>query len=202
MGKNLVIINGCPGSGKSYMARKVKEDFPFFSIFPYDSVKEEYFDSLGFDNIKERSEVEAKSLEEYYARLKKKMERGEDLIIEYPFCKKHEKTFNSFVEEYGYKACTITLYGDLSVLLSRWEERDKKEENRHPGHYLVRYHKGEEIKEEDYKKKPSLEEFTVLCKEKDYFLVVGETIRVDVTDFSKVNYKKVISLVNDMVSKN
>ena len=51
MNKVLVVINGCPGSGKSYLSGLIKEKFPFFDIFPYDKVKEEFFDAYGFDNI-------------------------------------------------------------------------------------------------------------------------------------------------------
>ena len=65
MNKVLVVINGCPGSGKSYLSGLIKEKFPFFDIFPYDKVKEEFFDAYGFDNITERSALEERSLEEY-----------------------------------------------------------------------------------------------------------------------------------------
>lgn len=196
MNKVLVVINGCPGSGKSYLSGLIKEKFPFFDIFPYDKVKEEFFDAYGFDNITERSALEERSLEEYYQRLEKRMEKGEELIIEYPFCRKHEKPFSCLIEKYGYRAVTITLIGDLSVLLSRWEERDRREKGRHPGHYLLAYHKGRAIKDSDYKRKPSLEEFEALCRAKDYFITLGETVRVDVTDYSKVDYGQIISLIS------
>ena len=97
MNKVLVVINGCPGSGKSYLSGLIKEKFPFFDIFPYDKVKEEFFDAYGFDNITERSALEERSLEEYYLRLEKRMEKGEELIIEYPFCRKHEKPFSCLI---------------------------------------------------------------------------------------------------------
>ena len=73
MNKVLVVINGCPGSGNSYLSGLIKEKFPFFDIFPYDKVKEEFFDAYGFDNITERSALEERSLEEYYLRLEKRM---------------------------------------------------------------------------------------------------------------------------------
>ena len=93
-------------------------------------------------------------------------------------------------------AVTILLIGELSVLLSCWEERDRWDNDRHPGLYLSVYHKGRAIKDSDYKRKPNLEEFEALCRAKDYFITLGETVRVDVTDYSKVDYGQIISLIS------
>lgn len=186
MSKNLIIVTGGPGSGKTYFAKRIHAAFPSFGLYPYDSLKETFFDKYGFDNLEERARINDKSLTAYYVLLDGLMEKGKDLIIEYPFCHKHEKSLQELVTNHGYKATSIILFGDFHVLYDRWIKRDDNDKERHPGHLYSRYHKGIPLDKKDLIKPMDYDEFVRSCKAKDYGIHVGKIIPVDVTDFSSV----------------
>ncbi|MDY5932323.1 MAG: AAA family ATPase [Candidatus Ornithospirochaeta sp.] len=196
----ILFVTGCPGSGKTGFAERIRERFPFFAISSYDALKDEYFDRYGFDSLEERAELNSRSLREYYSLLSSMMEKRMPIITDYPFNRLvHEKDLSALVTGYSYTAMTITLYGDCSVLLERGTKRDRTDSGRNPGHYLTRYHK-ESWSESDRIPIQSLEEFTETIERKDYFMRIGRTMAVDVTDFSKVDYEGVFSNISMLLS--
>lgn len=200
-GRHLIVVTGAPGSGKSSFAHAVREKFPSFQIYPYDEVKEEFFDKEGFDSLAERDEVNRKSIAAYWDRLGKRMETGANLLIEYPFAKRHEKTLQDLIASRGYKAMTFFLTGDPRVLWNRWKEREQTAVHRHPGHLYTRYHKGQEPRPEDRIPLMPLDVFTATGEKKDYAIRIGPLVRVDVTDFTKVDWEEICGAITDFLGK-
>jgi adenylate kinase family enzyme len=193
MSSNLIIVTGGPGSGKTYFAKKLHAEFPTFGLYPYDALKETFFDQYGFDSLEERAKINDKSLVAYYKLLDDLMGKGKDLIIEYPFCHKHEKSLQDLVAKHGYKATSIILSGDFHVLYDRWIKRNDNDVDRHPGHLYNRYHKGMIPDKKDLIPPMDYDEFVRSCQEKDYGIHVGHVIPVDVTDFSKIDWKAIFA---------
>ena len=54
MTKDLIVITGCPGSGKSSFAVRLCKAFPEVELLSYDAVKEQFFDQYGFDDEEEK----------------------------------------------------------------------------------------------------------------------------------------------------
>ena len=186
----IVFVTGCPGSGKSYFAGILKEKFPFFYMSAYDKTKELFFDKYGFDSLEERAELNKKSLSAYYSELAMEMEKGVPIIAEYPFCKlQHEAKLKELVEYYNYKALTITLYGKAEVMMDRGKMRDISDLARNPGHYLKRYHK-DDYSLSDMIEPMSREEFISFVERKNYFMDIGDKVRIDVTDLDSIDYEK------------
>lgn len=193
----IVFVTGCPGSGKSHFARRLREKYPFFITSSYDQTKEVYFDKYGFDSLEERAELNKKSLRSYYSELSKEMEKGISIIAEYPFCKlQHEDTLKMMVEKYNYNAVTITLYGKPEVMIERGKLRDLTETNRNPGHFLSRYHKGN-YSLSDMIPQMSVDEFVSFIEKKDYFMDIGKTVRIDVTDLGNIDYDSAFRAIGE-----
>lgn len=56
--KMLVLLAGSPGTGKSYLLNLLKKRFPdLFALTP-DEIKECYAESLGFDSLAEKAQIE------------------------------------------------------------------------------------------------------------------------------------------------
>ena len=81
----LVVITGCPGTGKSYLANLLLQRFPSLQLKSYDTLKEEFWDRYGFQDPEEKRRNTACSLQQYYADLARAMLLKTDLLIEYPF---------------------------------------------------------------------------------------------------------------------
>ena len=192
MKKNLIIMTGCPGSGKSCLAGGICSRFPELELISYDTIKESYFDRYGFDNAVEKTRLNNKSLKEFYRILDGRMEKGKSILIEYPFCRKHADTLKELAEQHGYSMVTVLLTGNMRSLYLRGLRRDDNDQ-RHPGHLLNRYHRGQPVLKEDWIQAMSFDEYVRMCREKDYDIRLGKTIAVDVTDVSSVDSEKICS---------
>lgn len=190
MKKNLMIVTGCPGSGKSCLAERICSRFPELELISYDTVKEDYFDRYGFDSAADKTRLNNRSLKEFYRILDGQMEKEKSILIEYPFCRKHADTLRELAEQHGYSVITVLLTGDMRTLYLRGLRRDDNDK-RHPGHLLNRYHRGQPFSEEDWIQAMPFDAYVRMCREKDYNIRLGRTITVDVTDIRRVDIEKI-----------
>ena len=198
MEKLLIVVTGCPGSGKSSFSRRLSQFFPGIQLLAYDDVKEEYFDRYGFADEQEKAQLNQKSLTAVYRLLDGNMAAGGTVMIEYPFCKKHEVMLQTLVDQHGYQAVTLRLTGDLHTLYQRGLQRDQTG-GRHPGHLLRAYHKGCPWSPEDRIPPMEYEKFTAACGQKDYAIQVGATMNVDVTDVDCVDVRQVYESIKHLL---
>lgn len=124
----------------------------------------------------------------------------EDIMIEYPFYQRHRERLAELIEDYGYQAVTVYLYGDWRVIYERGVNRDRGE-NRHLGHLTTRYHKGVTQKDENFVPDTFMtyEEFRRALDVKNYDICLGYNIPVDITDFSKVDYRAVAKEICEQI---
>lgn len=185
MPRILLIVAGPPGTGKTYMANQIKTLDTTWRLLSYDDIKEAYFDKLGFRNLEEKRNLGLKSWEEYYQKLENHLQKGEKIIIDYPFSYKQEPILNNLITKYKYKPITITLFGDMEILFERQRSRDLKD-NRHVGHILKSYNKSNHNVEPD--DIDNFETFKRRCEERAYDnFAIGENIKVDVTNYGEID---------------
>lgn len=197
--KTIIIVTGSPGTGKSYMASRLSEYIEGMTALSYDQVKEKNFDRFGFDNKEQKEELNRFSLEEFFLTLRKKMRMSGNLLIEYPFYQAHQKRLADLIEEYSYCAYTIYLYGDTKVIYDRGKKRDC-ESRRHPGHLMIQYHKGYEKTETPaFETELTYPQFCQMLETKNYNIMLGKTIAVDVTDISAIPYEKIVGQIKQEV---
>lgn len=200
MAKNLIIVTGGPGTGKSYISKIIFKNIMNLEIISYDDIKEKNWDRFGFDNIEEKNVVNSFSLEEFYLTLENRMRLGENILIEYPFNQIHIERFDFLVKKYLYNAITVYMHGELYTVYERGIARDN-DVNRHFGHLTNHYFKYEKYEQINLKKDAmkTFDEFVEWISHKNYNIKIGRTIDVDVTDYSKINYEKIINKINEFM---
>lgn len=186
----LIIVTGPPGSGKTSFAERIHMHFSDFTFLSYDTVKEDFFDMYGFNNLQEKDLLNARSLEEFYHVVDEKMQFQTKLLIEYPFCKKHEKELRGLVSRYKYPCVTVILSGSFDILYMRSINRDMTVK-RHPGHLAKCYHKNKAVLPEDMISMVTLETFKDTCIKKNYNIRVGSSLIVDVNDYKEIDYNRI-----------
>lgn len=85
--KYLILLAGSPGTGKTYLMNKLKEQWPAMYVVTPDEVKEYYAESIGFNSLEERQlQEKVKVWPFFYKALDLYMEAGKKVIVsEYPF---------------------------------------------------------------------------------------------------------------------
>lgn len=195
----LIIVTGCPGTGKSFWAEQICAGIENITPLSYDQIKEINWDKYGFFNREEKDALNAISLNEFYSELENLMQYEKSILIEYPFYQRHKKTIADLIEKYSYHAVTLLLYGDMQVIFERGINRDISC-CRHRGHLQNRYHKAEEptAVEIDPEVKLTLEEFIDSCNEKNYDVRLGNSIDIDITDFHRVEAESVLDRIVEL----
>ncbi|MGW7781495.1 AAA family ATPase [Staphylococcus xylosus] len=185
----LLILAGPPGTGKTYLANQIKNLDTTWRLLSYDDIKEAYFDKLGFNSLEEKRTLGLRAWKEYYQKLENYLQKGEKIIIDYPFSYKQEPILNNLITKYKYKPITITLYGDMEILFERQRSRDLKD-NRHVGHILKSYNKSDHnIEPDDI---DDFETFKKRCEERAYdHFAIGENIKIDVTDYMEIDLSSI-----------
>lgn len=193
----LIIVTGCAGCGKTSFTKRLCKAFPNLKMYSYDTVKERVYDQFGYDDPGEKAVLDTRSLAEFWQLLDSEMAKSKDLVIEYPFCKKHVPMLSKLIDRHQYRVVTVLLQGDLRVLYERGMRRDQNPD-RHPGHLLNVYHKGTQWKEEHLIPPMSFEEFERVVLEKDYNIQLGDTVAVDTTDIYAVDFDAVINRIESL----
>lgn len=193
MDKILILLAGLPGTGKTYLSNIIKNKFGEFYVLSQDELKEFYCDEYGYNNLEEKQEVEKIAWAKYYEKMEQQMQVGSNIMSDYPFSQKQKPSIQQLVERYGYKVVTIRLFADLDVLFERQKKRDL-DPTRHLSHIVTSYKKGDHLP--DRSKADNLltyEEFIKRCTTRGYdTFELGELYEVDATDYTKVNYSKLM----------
>lgn len=200
MKKTIILLAGYPATGKTYLCNQILGRHSGFIVVSQDEIKEELWDRWGFDSLEEKTALEERGWKIYYETLGAGMRKGQIIISDYPFSEKQKGRLEELTEQYGYQAVTIRLLGDIDVLYQRSRERDL-DLSRHLAHLVTRYHLGDVM--EDRSKADALlsyETFRDRCEHKGYDkFLLGELLELDVTDYSSINYNKVLDRIDKLL---
>ena len=192
-----ILVAGMPAAGKSTMAKAISEKFSL-PVISKDSIKEFLFDNIGFQSRAEKVNLGIASMEIMYYVAGQLMKSGQPFILENNFEHSSEYGIRSLLEKYQYAALTITLTGDYKVIYQRFLERDVSPD-RHRGHVVNDCYpeKKKRSLEEIKASAISYEAYVHAAEQRgfDTFCVDGGQIKVDVTDFSKIDLEKLFSQI-------
>ena len=122
------------------------------------------------------------------------MKAGQPFILENNFEYSSERGIKTLLAKYQYPALTITLTGDYKVIYQRFLERDLSPD-RHRGHVVNDCYPEKKRRSPEELRAASItyENYIHSIKQRgfDAFCVDGRQIKVDTTDFSKINMKKI-----------
>lgn len=183
-----ILVAGMPAAGKSTMAESIAEKWNL-PVISKDKIKELLFDHVGFHSREEKVKLGIASMDIMYYTARQLMKTGQPFILEDNF-ESSEQGIKALLTEYQYSALTITLTGDYKVIYQRFLERDASPD-RHRGHVVndcypeKKAHTPEEIKAVSI----SYENYVqgIIRRGFDDFSVGEEQIKVDTTDFSKID---------------
>ena len=200
MKKTLILLAGYPATGKSYLCSQICSKHPEFRILSQDELKEGLWDQYGFDNMEEKTVLEMKSWELYYEKMDQEMEAGEQIISDYPFSEKQKGRICALAEKNRYQVVTFRLVGDIDTLYQRSRGRDLAPD-RHLGHLVSRYHKGDSM--EDRSRADCLvtqEVFRDRCLNRGYdTFELGYLLEIDVTEYEKIDYPGILKQLCDLL---
>ena len=187
-----ILVTGIPAAGKSTMAEVVSERLKL-PVISKDAIKELLFDNVGFQSRAEKVKLGIASMEIMYYVAGQLMKAGQPFILENNFEYSSEHGIKNLLEKYQYSALTITLTGDYKVIYKRFLERENSPD-RHRGHIVNDcYPERKEDNQETLKSKTITYENFVRGIEKrgfDAFCADGRQIKIDTTDFSKINMEE------------
>ncbi len=187
-----ILVTGIPAAGKSTMAEAISERLKL-PVISKDTVKELLFDHVGFQSREEKVKLGTASMEIMYYVAGQLMKAGQAFILENNFEYSSEHGIKNLLEKYQYAALTITLTGDYKVIYRRFLERESSPD-RHRGHVVNDCYP--ERKENSPKERKTIsisyENYVYGIEHRgfDAFLVDGAQIKVDTTDFSKINMEE------------
>ena len=190
-----ILVTGSPAAGKSTMAEAMSERLKL-PVFSKDAIKELLFDNVGFQPRAEKVNLGIAGMEIMYYVAGQLMKAGQPFILENNFEYSSEHGMKSLLEKYRYSAMTITLTGDYKVIYQRFLERESSPD-RHRGHVVNDCYPEKKGKEVLRTTSISYENYVYGIEQRgfDAFLVNEKQIKVDTTDFSKIDMEKLFSQI-------
>lgn len=189
--KKIIVITGCLASGKSFFYKMIKNQFNIIGIN-----KDELKIKIGCES-KESIEgwytLGNLAFEQLMNELEKCMKRGENLVVEGAFSntttkgKENEQIkIKEIAQKYGYSLLAFNIVGDLGVLYQRFVDREKNID-RNP---VLRMN----TEKYGYRLHNLFNEKLQIC------LFDENVIKIDTTDFSKVDYPSYLEIVNRFIN--
>ena len=132
---SLIIIAGLPATGKTTLAGKIAKAFDL-PILEKDEIKEEMFDTFGYDNLEIRRTMDLAANAILLRCTEKILRAGKSLLIVNNFDKDMSGRVQEILDRTGCKCALVFLSGDGDVLHRRYVERDRRN-LRHRGHTLI-----------------------------------------------------------------
>lgn len=128
----LIILAGMPATGKSTIAKMLQKEFGF-PILEKDGIKEELFDTIGFECYAEKRQLDVAANAVLLRIMEDMMKADTSVIVDNNFDPASAEKLNALLEKYDPSCVTVFLNGDTQVLYERYVERDSKH-LRHLGH--------------------------------------------------------------------
>jgi len=174
------LIGGYCATGKSTFSHRLASRLSI-PCFNKDTIKEVIGDGFGIENkdVHQKNSAVTFMLLLYIA--ERFLQASKPCIIESNFRLSESKKIELLLEKYDCKCLTFLFTGDLNSLYKRYAEREVA--NRHWVHLTVGEDKELFIKSHKQ------------CGQGE--VNVGETIKVDATDFEKIDYERLFLLADN-----
>lgn len=197
--KKVILLAGYPATGKTYMSNIIKEKYSRAIYIAQDEIKELLYDKVGFDNLKQKEELVDYGREIFYQVVKQSLAINDIVLLDYPFSYKQLDFLQELEKMYDCEMFTICLTGNLDILYDRRVERDLVA-SRNKAHILNSYHGYETYDRSTYPL--SREEYIKNCENGQYDkFEYGKTIKVDVSDYSLIDYPSILLELNDFIGE-
>lgn len=135
---NLLIIAGMPASGKTTVSQKLSDALGY-PILEKDALKEELFDTVGFENYAEKRRLDTAACAVLLRAADALLAANTSLILVNNFREDAAADVRALLEKHNANCVTLFFKGDGDVFYRRYVERDLKGV-RHLGHVLQEHY--------------------------------------------------------------
>ena len=135
---NLLIIAGMPASGKTTVSQKLSDALGY-PILEKDALKEELFDTVGFENYAEKRRLDTAACAVLLRATDALLAANTSLILVNNFREDAAADVRALLEKHKANCVTLFFKGDGDVFYRRYVERDLKGV-RHLGHVLQEHY--------------------------------------------------------------
>lgn len=192
-----ILVTGIPAAGKSTMAKFLSKELKL-PVISKDTIKELLFDYIGFQSREEKVRLGTTSMEIMYNMAEQLMEVGQLFILENNFENSSKDELAALLSQYHYAALTITLTGDYRTIYQRFLERNVSPD-RHRGHVVNDCYPEKESRSIEELKAASVryEDYLYGIEHRgfDTFTMDDGQIKVDTTDFSKIDMRLLLEQI-------
>lgn len=194
----LIVIAGMPASGKTTFAKRLSVELQI-PMVSKDEIKEILFDSVGFHSRAEKVALGVGSMDIMYYFTESLMRTSKLIILENNFENISKPKLQNLIDKYHYSPITVLFDGDIKTIYNRFIERDNSPA-RHRGH-VVNTEYPESTNRNDIAPQIKFEDFQRTFEERGirHFNISGDVIKVDTTDFHKVDYGDVINQIKNKI---
>jgi ADP-ribose pyrophosphatase YjhB (NUDIX family)/predicted kinase len=173
---SVIIVNGQPASGKSYLAKRLADDLQL-PLFQKDALKENLFETLGHGGLERSKELGRASIGLLFTTLQNFLHSDLPCIVESNFHPQYDRAnFLKLMEKFDFKVVEIYCRAPAEILVKRFEDRARSDQ-RHVGHADLE----------------RLDEFKVRLQEDHSPLnLEGKLLEIDTSDLANFNYEKLL----------
>jgi len=180
-----IVVTGPPGVGKTFLSCEIARRLKLYCIHR-DDIKELLYDAFGFGDFGWSKKLGAVSFALMNFYIEDLMDNGISFIAEANFRGDYQDiVIKEFKKKFGYNMIQIYCTASDRVLFDRYNDRYDRG-HRHIAHF---YHYD------------SLEDFreNVLKGKEHKLRMPGKTIKVDMNDYSKIDYNKLEQKIRKII---
>ena len=194
-----ILVCGLPATGKSTMAAYLSKQLGI-PMFSKDAIKERLFDTLGFSSREEKVRLGVAAMEILYDCARTCLSCGQSVILENNFEDTSREGLATLLAACPCEVITVHMTGDLRAIYARFAQRDQSPE-RHRGHVVNDCYPEKPGSASAHRTMP-YEAFaaSMLGRGMDRLPWDGPCVRVDTTDFDKVDREDVLHSVRVLMA--
>lgn len=193
----IIILTGMPASGKSTIAKEISKTFQL-PILEKDAIKEELFDTIGFNCYAEKRKLDIAANAVLLRCLECLLKKDIPVIIDNNFDTQSAERLTQLLKKYNSEGITLFMGGNADMFYQRYIKRDNAH-RRHLGHILQEHFPPKEGDCLDYEM--TREEFYEKFEKRGMgsFVCPGARIDIDATYPEKIDINKLIRQIRELM---